>query len=531
MTKTFSIQRVKLLGLLLIALGALIPAILKADPAPAERMLNLYNGAEPEYLDPGIISGTVEHHILVDTFEGLTTYNPKDSTPVAGVANGWKVSPDGLVYTFSLRKEAKWSDGTPVTAQDFEYAWKRVLKPETASKSAFLLYYVKNGEAYNQGKIKDPNLVGVKALNDTTLQVTLEYPAPFFLGVTANAPLSPVKKSVVEKFGDKWVLPGNMVSNGAYMLKAWTPLKEVVIVKNPYYWNKANVKIGSVRYFPLEDRDTAIKKFDVGELDTVYQLPGIRVPAMSKRPDFMAFPTNAVYYYEFNTKKPPFNNPKLRQAVAMAMDRNAITKFIMQGGEKPSGHMVPDGMPGYKSVGDIPFDVARAKKLLVEAGYPTPDKVPPIEIVYNTDLNHKRLAEAVQQMLKQNLGITVALRNMEWKSYLKARTAGDFQIARAGWVGDYLDPYTFLEIFKTGSSTNYSGWSNKQYDELLEQANRELNPAKRMELMAQAEKILLDEAPVSPTHIYTDTWLVNPKLKGFYGNLINIHPVKNMWWE
>ena len=497
--------------------------------ASSDTILRIQNpGGEPEYLDPGLSSGKLDTDILNNLFEGLTEYNPKDSSPIPAVATHWTVSPDGKTYTFFLRNDAKWSDGSPVTAHDFEYSWKRALDPKPASRYAFILYYLKNGEAFNKGEIQDSKKIGVEAIDDDTLKVTLKNPTPFFPNLLSFKTFRPVKQSVVEKYGEKWSLSGQSVSNGPYMLKSWVPQNEIVLVKNPYYWDKSNVAIDNVKFFPIEDVSTAIKKYEAGELDVVLELPGTLLPSFKDRPDFHIFAGNMNYFYIFNVKKPPFDNAKLRQAFAMAVDRKTLTDFIMKGTKKPMGHIVPDGMPGYQSPYEISFDPKRAKQLLAESGFPDPTKLPPIELVYNTDVNHKAIAESIQQMWKTHLGVTVSLRNMELKTLLKTKAEGDYQMAREGWVGDYLDPNTFLEIFIGNSPINFSRWANEKYDSILSQAAGETDPGKRLKLLGTAEKILLEEAPIIPIFSESKTFLIKPKVEGFYGNLMNVHPAKFM---
>ena len=503
---------------------------LQTAPAAVPKVLMMDNGAEPEMLDPGLIAGEVEGNVVVNIFEGLTEYDPKDSHPVPAVASRWEISKDGRTYTFYLRKEAKWSDGTPVTAKDFEYAWKRALSPATASRYAFILYYLKNGQAYNEGKVKDALQVGVQAVDDATLKVTLENPTPFFLSLTSFYTYRPVKKEMVEKFGDQWTRPENIVTNGPYRLQSWTPTRSIVLVKNPVYWDAMNVKIEQVHILPIEDRDTAMKKYEAGESDRLWKMTPLQVEQKRNHPHVVFSPQNMNYFYMFNTQKPPFDNPKVRMALAMAVDREMIAKFIKKGAAFPLSTLIPPGLPGYKSIYSIPYDPVKAKQLLEEAGYKYPVSFPSVEFIYNTDPRHQSVAEAVQQMWKKNLGVDVRLRNMEWKSLLQTRSGSNFQISRHGWGGDYLDPNTFLEMFKSGTSMNEGKWKNKKFDDLLTQAGREQNSTKRMEILAEAEKIFLQEAPVIPIFNETLVNLVNPKLKGYYSTLNDMHPLKFMSW-
>lgn len=497
----------------------------------AERFLNFDNGAEPEYLDPGMMSGDIESNLAHALFEGLTEYDPKDLHPVPGVAERWEISPDGRGYTFFLRKNAQWSDGKPVTAHDFVYTWERVLNPKTAAKYAFILFYLKNGKAYNDGTLTDPTQLGFKALDDLTLQVTLEHPTPYFLQLTSYYTYRPVPKWVVEAHGPRWTRPAHMVSNGAFVLKSWVPHKEIVVVKNPTYWDAAHMKLAGIRFLPIDDLETGLKLYEAGQSDYMKEPPTTKLPALMGRPDLVRAPFLATYLYRINVTKPPLNDVRVRRALALAIDRKTLAEKYLQNTKLPWASMVPAGLHGYTPAPGPDFNPTEAKRLLGEAGYTDPTTFPPITILYNTQETHKLIAEVIQQMWRQHLGIQVGMHNEEWKSYLKDMQQLNYQIARYGWIADYPDPNSFLELFLSYSGENMTGWSNPEFDRLLEAAKAEADPSKRLHLLHQAETTFLHDLPAMPIYTYIRWYLLRPTVKGFYPTLQDIHPFKYVSFE
>jgi len=488
------------------------------------------NYAEPATVDPGLVQENASHAISMQIFEGLTNYDPKTLEPVPGVATRWEVSADGIVYTYHLRDTAKWSDGKPVTAKDFEYAWKRTLDPKTGAQYAFILYFIKNAEEYNSGKLADASKVGVKAIDPKTLRVTLKEPTPFFPQLTSFYTYAPVPRWAIESWGEKWTRPEHIVCNGYYKLVSWIPQKEVLLEKNPFYWDAANVRIPKIKFLPIEDRETALKMHLNGAVHYSEDIPSLKLPGMSKRPDFHNSVQLATYYYQLNITRKPLDDVRVRQALAMAIDRKQITA-IMQKGDIPTTHLTPP-MPGYEPPEGFPFDPVRAKELLTEAGYADPKTFPSFSIVYNTSEDHKKIAELVQAMWKKNLGINVTLQNMEWKVLVSNYIAKNFEIGRMTWQGDFQDPFTFLSYMTADNPQNGTHWSNPQYDDLvLNQSAREKNRAKRAQIMKQAESILLQEAPIIPFYHLTRPFLLDPRVKGFYGNVMDMHPMKFVYFE
>jgi oligopeptide transport system substrate-binding protein len=492
-----------------------------------EQVLRINNMVEPESVDPGIVTGVPEHRIVSNLFEGLATNDPKDLSPQPGMARNWSISKDGLVYTFTLR-DATWTDGRKVTAHDFVYAWERVLNPKSGAQYAQQLYYLKNGEDYNKGKLADFAQVGVKAVDDRTLQVTLRCPTPYFLDLTTFYTLYPVPRWAIEAHGKDWVKPGKIVSNGPFRMASWVPQRELVLEKNPTHWDAANVKLSRVVFIPTDDTNTAYKQFQAGDSDWVPTVPPAQLDAARQRPEYYVSPYLGTYYFRFNATKPPFTDARVRKALSMAVDREALTKFVTRAGEIPTTTIVPAGMRGYEGVRGLPYDPAAAKKLLAEAGFPDGKGFPKVELVYNTNELHRVVTQAIQQMWKEKLGIQVDLANVEWKVYLARQSGLDYQMSRAGWIGDYADPNTFLDMWVSGGGNNQTGWSNKRYDELIAKAGCGTpDPRERMKLLAEAEKILVvDEAPIMPLYTYVNKGMLSRKVKGWHPNILDQHPLK-----
>ncbi|MGG4154307.1 peptide ABC transporter substrate-binding protein [Peribacillus muralis] len=494
-----------------------------------EKVLNVNNSSEPGSLHPANAQGTHESWILEHTFEGLTK-KTEEGKIVPGNAESWKISEDGLKWTFKLKEGLKWSNGDPLTAHDFEYAWKYALKPETAADYAYQLYYLKGGEAYNSKKGKEED-VGVKATDDLTLEVTLEKPTPYFLDLTSFYTFYPIDKKVQEE-NPKWALDAKThVSNGPFKLTEWKHKESLKIEKNENYYDKDKIKLDAVNFALIEDENTAWQMYQSGELDLAYPLP-VDIQGQMVNSDDKEFKMGkelAVYYYNFNTKVKPFNNAKVRKALSMAIERQKITDNVAQGGQKPAFGVVPPGIPDasgdfQENTGDLfKEDVTEAKKLLKEGlAEEGMKKLPDFSILYNTLDSHKKIAEAVQGMWRDNLGVEVTLENAEFQVKLDREKAGDFEISRAGWVGDYVDPMTFM-LWETDGAYNDAGWSNKEYDKLLNEAKSTMEPKERMDALHKAEKVMIDEMPILPVYFYTKPYMVKSNVTGVYAP-INAYP-------
>jgi oligopeptide transport system substrate-binding protein len=502
----------------------------------ANTTLHRGNGAEPETLDIHKSSGIPEANIQRDLFEGLVA-EAVDGSLIPGAAIKWQQDKSGKVWTFQLRKNGFWSDGSPVVANDFVYALRRAVNPITASEYAFILWPILNAKAINNGKIKDVNKLGVEASDELTLKIILENPTSFLPGLLAHHMAYPLNQKALEKHNDKWTRPGNLVSNGAYQLSEWAPQSQLKLVKNKYYRDIDAIKIDTVIYYPSEDQSTALKRFRAKELDITEDVPSSQISWVEKNlPDsFHSSPYIGTYYLALNLNKAPFkSNLSLRRALSLAIDRNILTSKITKSGEIPAMGWVPPGINQYQSQSMIEKDKSKkeknqlAKSLYTKAGY-SKTKPLEIELLYNTSENHKKIAIALAAMWKQVLGVKTTLRNEEWKVYLNSRTQRQFQVIRAGWIGDYNDASNFLDLFRSDIGTmNPSAWKNPEYDKLMQTAEAETDVKKRAKLMQSAEKILLQQMPIIPIYYYTTQHLVNKKIEGWQDNTMDIHPTRFM---
>ncbi|MDI6601513.1 MAG: peptide ABC transporter substrate-binding protein [Thermoanaerobacteraceae bacterium] len=496
-----------------------------AQETPAEGQTITYNlGAQPGSIDPAKCNEVVGFNVIYNVFEGLVRLD-KNSNPEPGMAEKWDVSEDGLTWTFHLR-DAKWADGKPVTAGDFEYAWKRILDPATGAPFAYDLYYVKNGRAFNEGKASADD-VGVKAQDDKTLVVTLENPTPYFLTILSLPQTVPMRKDMVEQDPEGWsTKPELYMGNGPFKMTGWTMNDSYTFEKNENYWDAAAVKPSKLVFTLIVDANTALSSFESGELDIIDLVPTQEIKRLQDEGKLKIYPNIGTYYVLFNTQKPPFDDPRVRKAFSLAIDRKAIVENIAKGGQIPAGSFVPFGYPDadptkdFREVGGNYYDpekanLEEAKKLLAEAGYPDGKGFPKVTYIYNTSEAHKQIGEALQDMWKQGLGVDVELRNMEWSVYLDERQQGNYDLARAGWMSEYRDPIAMLELFTTGSVNNDAKWSNKEFDELIKVAKSTSDQKARMEALHKADDIMMDEMPVAPIYFYTKTVAFQPNLKDF----------------
>ncbi|MET0597874.1 MAG: peptide ABC transporter substrate-binding protein [Mesorhizobium sp.] len=511
---------------LVVAGGALM------TPAFAEVVYNRGNSADPESLDPHKTSTVYEAHILRDLFQGLVMQDQKADL-IPGAAESWTVSDDGLVYTFKLRQGGTWSDGSPVTADDFVYSFRRLEDPATAAEYASMLYVIKGAEEANTGKGKLED-IAVKAIDPSTLEVTLKAPTPYFLEMLTHQSAYPVNKASIDKLGADWIKPGNLVSNGAFTLAEFVPNDHIKLVKNPKFFDAANIKIDVVNYIPTEDRSTAIKRFEAGELDSNDDIPTEQLAELKTKfgDQLKIGPYLGTYYYSIKTDKEPWSNPKLREAISMAIDRDFLAEKVWQNAMLPGYSMVPPGIEGYTPAVAKYADMSQidreeaAEKILQELGY-GPDKPLKMEIRFNTSENHKNTAIAIQEQLKP-LGIEVSLINTDTKThYAHLEQKGDYDVARAGWIADYKDPESFLGISRKASGNNYSNYNSPAYEAAMDKAAAAGGkPEERMKDLAAAERILIDDLGNIPLLYYSYKNLVSPKLKGFDQNVMDVHPTR-----
>ena len=498
------------------------------------------NGTEPQSLDPQIATGVPEHHIISAVMEGLVLKDRKTLEPRPGVAKSWDISDDGRVYTFYLRDNASWSNGDPHTAHDYAWSWWRALQPALGNLYAYMLFPIENAQKYYESDISDFDQVGVKALNDRTLQVTLKYPTPYFLQLLDHYSLFPVHQATIEKFGDadqrgtRWTYEGNLVGNGPFQLVDWKINRRIVVQRNPHYWDKENVSLNEIIFIPIENIVTEERMFRAGQLHVTSSLPAdkISVYREAKDPELRIAPYLGTYYYRLNVRKPQLKDPRVRRALAMTVDRQKLVDNITKGGQLPAYAMTPPGTMGYFPKSDLKFDPQGAKKLLADAGYPNGDGFPPTEILYNTNEGHRKVAVALQDMWKKHLNIDIRLLNQEWKVYLDSESAGQYEISRAGWIGDYVDPNNFLDLFLCGGGNNRTGWCNEEYDRLiLDVAPSMSSHSERLEVFQQAEKILLDDMPIIPIYTYTTVQLVDSSVKNFDANIMNAASYKDLYLQ
>lgn len=492
-------------------------------------------GADPETFDPAKMSGAPEGRIAFQIFEGLmmpgpTTEGLSDASKlvVPGMAESYELSEDGRTYTFKIRANAKWSNGEALTAEDFAWSWQRVLTPGFPADYAQMMWVIEGAEAYNKGEIKEWEKVGIKVVDPQTLVVTLATPTPYFPELTAFYTFFPTHRKAVETHQDAWTKPENIVTNGAYKLTSYQPQRDLKLELNESHWDAANVKIKVVDFRIITDANARVNAYKTGEVHWSGEgLPVAQISSLLTHPDFKQEPMLGTYYYRINVSKTdsPLNDARVRQALGLAIDRKSLVENTLNNLHIVASSFVPP-MAGYESSTKVEYNVRRAKELLAEAGYPNGQGFPKVELLYNTDENHKLVAESIQAMWKQNLGVDIALNNKEWKTYLQDVDTLNYEIARAGWIGDFNDPMTFLDMWMTDNGNNDTGWSNAEYDGLIKQAQQSVDTKARAELLQRAEKLLLEQGPVIPIYIYTNNTLISRFVKGFEPHNRDIHLLK-----
>ncbi len=612
---------------------------------------SLQSGTDPKTLDPHRATGNIESRLIFALFDGLLEMLPEGepdpktglqpTTPQPGMADSYEVSDDGKTYTFHIRKDARWTDGTPVTSHDFKWSWQRMLHPETACEYTFQLHGVpfakeysestvkvgdkvevelwdrpqdtdekssqqnfprgtvlygtlrevvkpdqpvvadgasekekKNAEADWQeswvykidiakeekdgsidwdGETKEKTFVigpesvvatadtqrchavmvafgklgGLETPDESTFVVHLENSTPYFPNLVAYYPTFPVNRRCVETHGSPlWTKAGNIVTNGPYKLKERRLRDRLRLVKNEDYFDVNERGYDTIDYLSMEGQNTALNMYETDQLDWVTDPPAALLGELKKRDDFISTPYLSIYYYQINIEREPLNDVRVRRAMAMAIDRKQIVQQVMKAGQLPAFTLVPPGIAGYTNAKGPTFDVEAARKLLVEAGFPGGRGIPKISLLYNTTETHRAIAEVIQQQLQNNLNVKIELQNMEWGSYLDKRKQKDYEMARAGWIGDYPDPNTFLDMWITDGPQNDTNWSNKDFDRLLQEAGAEPDQAKRMKLLQDAEQIFVDELPVIPIYFYTSLNMVKNDVDGFFPTVLDKHPIQ-----
>lgn len=528
------------LALALLTLTGLTGCMRRETPVDIgirDQILHLGNLSEPKDLDPHLVTGVSEHNVISALLEGLVGEDPRTLAPVPAMATHWESSADGLTHTFHLRAEARWSNGDPVQASDFAFAFERMLSPRLGAPNAYMLYGLRGARDFHRGVHADFSRVGVQCPDPQTLVLSLESPVPYLLALLCHHAWMPVHPPTVlhfgplDQIGSPWTRPENFVGNGPFVLDSWEPGQRIVVRRSDTYWDRDAVRLREVHFHAIGDHNIEERAFRAGQLHVTGTIPIDRIDYYRQnRPEVLRIePYLGCYYYQFNTTRPPLDDPRVRRALAMAVNRDLLVRRVTRGGETPAEHFTPPNLAGYTCQSRLPSDPADAQRLLAEAGFPGGVGFPRLELLYNTSDAHARIAQAVQQMWQETLGIEIILVNMEWKVYLSQTVEKRYDIARAGWIGDYPDPNSFLDLWMTGGGNNRTGWSNLAYDRLIADAAREPDPLARLERFQEAEALLLAEAPILPLYFYRSKSLVHPAVQGWHRNLLDHHPFKHVY--
>lgn len=496
-------------------------------------------GSEPSDLDPHIVVALADSKIIGALFEPLVTFEPVTLAPKPALAERWEISADGLIYTFHLRPDAKWSNGESITAQDCVDSWHRILTPSLTAGYADWFYLLRGGEAFHKGQTKDFSTVGVVAADAHILVVTLTHPAPYFLQVLLNSPWRPVNVRSIAAFGDPyqrgtpWTRPGRLVSSGPFVLKEWNAHQHILVEKSPTYWDRAHVRLNAIRFYPIDNIDAEERAYRAGQLHATWALPLSKVLPLQREnsPALRTDPTLQTYFFRLNVRRPPFDDVRVRRALALSIDRQLITDKILPGGRQPASSFVPPFLKGYTPPTHNAYDLAAARQLLADSGHAGGQGLPPVEILYNNSEILRLVAEAIQQMWHRDLGIDARLVNQEFKVVMANRRAGDFQILLGDWTADYLDATTFLDLWRHDSGNNYTGWSDPAYDALAARAEATVDPAARAALLAQEESLVLEAAPIIPIYFNTHVFLLHPSVKGWQPTPMDHIDFKYVWLE
>lgn len=512
-----------LLALMVLALAACARRETPAQAGLRTQTLLLGNAAEPADLDPQTAAVLNDQIITLALFEGLTWLDEASTKPVPGAAERWETSNDGLTWTFHLRAGLQWSNGEPLTADDFIQSWRRALAPAVAADGAWYLFPLKNAEAYNGGKLADAAQIGAAAPDARTLVLTLERPTPYLPALVSLPSWFPVNPRVLAKFGGMekrgtlWTRPGNLVGNGAFILKEWTPNARIVVEKNPHYWDAANTRLNQIVFFPTENPATEEHDFRAGQLHATFNLPVDKIAGWREREPakLRLDPMLQIGYLRFNTTKAPFSDARVRRALSLALDRDTFARAVLQGSRQPAHAMTPPGTGGYTARASVGTDFAQARQLLADAGFPGGKGFPVAELQALNNEIHPHLAEAIQAVWQRELGIKITIGQVEQKTWVQNQQTLNYAITTSAWTADYPDPLTFLGLFTSDSTYNWTGWKNPAYDALLAKAAATIDPARRYDVFQQAEALLLDESPVAPIFVGAQTYLLDPAVKGW----------------
>ncbi len=530
----FSFRNYKHLVTLSLALSMIACSQGESNVESGNRLgvLHMGNGTEPQGLDPHIATGVPEHHIIQALFEGLVYKDPNSLEVEPGVAESWQISEDGKVYTFNLRKDAKWSNGDSVTAEDFRWSWWRALQPELGNQYVFMYFPIRNAEKYFNQEITEFSDVGVKAIDDYTLQVELTNPTPYFLQLLDHYSTFPVHRPTIESHGEpdesytRWTRPGNLVGNGAFVLDDWKLNKHIIVLKNENYWDAERVELNQIKFYPIDKVTIEERMFRAGQLHVTNDTSLDRTQYyLENNPEAMKIaPYVGTYFYRINNQVEHLSDVRVRKALAMTIDRDTIMNTILNGIFTAAYSITPPGILGYQPPKLFEYNPEEARRLLAQAGYPDGEGFPEFELQYNTNEQHKNIAVAIQQMWKKELNIDIRLQNKDWKVYLDAEATGDFEISRAGWIGDYVDPNTFLDMWVGGSGLNRTGWSSEEYDDLvLRQAPEAKTREERFKAFYDAEALMMADMPFIPIYTYSSKKYLHPSVQGVPGNVMDYY--------
>jgi oligopeptide transport system substrate-binding protein len=523
--KTLSYRR--LFALILLFFCAACETSPKGGTAGKNFRVNL--STEPPSLDWSLATDHVSFNVIANLMVGLTEFD-KQLKPAPVIAKSWDILEGGRKLVFHLRDDVSWSDGKKVRAQDFEYSWKRLLDPKTASQYAYILFDIENAQEFHEGKQTDASAVGVQAQDDFTLMVRLRYPASYFLAITTFETTFPQRQDIMEKFDSRWTDPENIVTNGPFLLSSWKHENEIELKANLNYF-RAKPAIDKVTMLMVKEKTTAVAMYEQGQLDFLddHSIPALEKNRLSKQRGFKRVPQLRGEYYGFAVDRKPFNDPRVRKAFAMAIDRSVFPK-ILHGGEEPASSWIPPGMLAHNPKIGLSFNPPEARRLLREAGYPDGKGFPRIVLGYDNEEDRKLVAEAVQGMWQRNLGIVVGLENQEWKVYLKKLQNDPFPVFRDGWGADYPDPDNFMKLFTSNSGNNHLRWRNNRYDQLADSAAREFDVKMRVRLYDDAQRILCEtELPMVPLYWRTESTVLNPLFTGLEMNSmgrLDLHRVR-----
>lgn len=492
------------------------------------KVLHFGNGTEVQDLDPQVTTGVPENKVINALFEGLVAEDETGSGTAPGVAERWENSENGRRWTFHLRPDARWSNGDALTAHDFVRSYQRILTASLGAEYAYKLFHLVGAEDFHAGRLNDFSQVGVKAIDDHTLEFNLRYPTPFLIEALKHYSWFPIHPPTVEKFGGlnrkgtAWTRAENIVGNGPFILESWTPNKRIVVTRSPTYWDRDRVKLDAIHFYPIDSIETEERMFRTGQLHKTNELPLSKIPIYRRdHPEsYREDPYYGVYFYRLNLRRPPLNDARVRRALALAIDRESLVNNVTRGGQQPAYNFCPPS-EDFKSRARIKGDLETARQLLAEAGFPEGRGFPRLDILYNTSESHRVVAEAIQQMWRTNLGINIGLLNQEWKVYLDSQDEGQYDIARAGWIADYTDPNTFMDMWVTDGGNNDTGFSHAEYDRLLATSLQGTTNEERLEVYQQLEEILAREVPIIPIYFYTRVYALSPKVTGWPPNVLD----------